>query len=184
MNKNTRSLICWDFSSKANFTLKYNKIYKYVDVQNFMTYTEIKKRNNNQYYYRVISVRKGLKVTKLRDYLGVNLKKSELKKKEIIADLSLQEKADFERLIFQIQNILKQNNVKKAGIFGSFVKRENKKTSDIDIIIEPPKNIGFGFIKIKEQLERKLKKDVDLITYDSLSPFLREEIMNSEVRII
>lgn len=149
-----------------------------------MSYTEIKKRNEKLYFYRVVSIRKGLNVSKIREYLGVNLSKTELKKKEIITDLILKERVEFEKLIFQIQNILKQNNVKKAGVFGSFAKKRNNIKSDIDIIIEPPKNIGFGFVKIKEQLEKKLKRNIDLITYDSLSPFLRDEVLNSEVRIL
>ena len=49
-----------------------------------MVYTEIKERNGKKYYYRVLSVRKGNKISKNRKYLGVNLSKEALflKKKE------------------------------------------------------------------------------------------------------
>ncbi len=47
-----------------------------------MTYTEIKKRNDKRYYYRVKSIRKGAKVEKQRIYLGANLNKEQLKKLE------------------------------------------------------------------------------------------------------
>ncbi len=47
-----------------------------------MTYTEIKKRNDKRYYYRVKSIRKGKKVEKQRIYLGANLNKEQLKKLE------------------------------------------------------------------------------------------------------
>ena len=43
-----------------------------------MTYTEIKERNGEKYYYRVVSIRKGSSVLKKREYLGVNLNKEEL----------------------------------------------------------------------------------------------------------
>ena len=51
-----------------------------------MAYTEVKERNEKRYYYRVISVRKGEKISKARKYLGVNLRKEELSLKERAAD--------------------------------------------------------------------------------------------------
>jgi deoxyhypusine synthase len=54
-----------------------------------MAYTEIKERNNKKYYYRVLSIRKNDKVNKKRIYLGTDLLSSDLKTKEIEADLEL-----------------------------------------------------------------------------------------------
>lgn len=84
----------------------------------------------------------------------------------------------------KIIHILKKNNVAKAGIFGSYARGEAKKNSDIDIVIQPPKGIGFGFAGIKIQLEEKLGRKVDLITYKSIHPYLKKYILDDEVRII
>ncbi len=54
-----------------------------------MTYTEIKKKPNRKYYYRVKSIRKGKKVNKKRIYLGANLNQKQLKEKEQKADEEL-----------------------------------------------------------------------------------------------
>jgi len=54
-----------------------------------MAYTEIKERNNKKYYYRVLSIRNENKVRKRRIYLGTDLSNSDLKVKEIEADLEL-----------------------------------------------------------------------------------------------
>jgi cell filamentation protein, protein adenylyltransferase len=54
-----------------------------------MVYTEVKKKNGKSYYYRVLSFRKKKKVSKKRVYLGVDLKKSQLYKKEKQADKEL-----------------------------------------------------------------------------------------------
>ncbi len=54
-----------------------------------MTYTEIKKKGEKKYYYRVKSIRQGKKVNKQRIYLGGNLTKQELKEKEQQADKKL-----------------------------------------------------------------------------------------------
>ena len=51
-----------------------------------MVFTEIKERGDKKYYYRVKSIRKGEKVEKKRVYLGANLNKQELLKKEKQAD--------------------------------------------------------------------------------------------------
>jgi len=54
-----------------------------------VVYTEIKEKNGRKYYYRVKSVKQDKKVNKERIYLGVNLNKEDLKKKEIEADKKL-----------------------------------------------------------------------------------------------
>lgn len=61
---------------------------------------------------------------------------------------------------------------------------EQTKKSDIDIIVEPPKGIGFGFVGIQTELEKTLGKKVDLLTYKGLSPYLKKDILKEEVRIL
>jgi len=92
------------------------------------------------------------------------------------------------RIIKSIQSkivpTLKRNGVVKAGIFGSYARGEAKKNSDIDILIQPPKGIGFGFVGIQLELETKLKKKVDLLSYRAIHPLLKRRILSEEVRII
>ncbi len=54
-----------------------------------MVYTEIKEKKRRKYYYRVRSVKRDNKTSKERVYLGVNLSKEKLKKKEKEADKKL-----------------------------------------------------------------------------------------------
>lgn len=54
-----------------------------------MVYTEIKEKSGRRYYYRVKSVREKNKVKKERQYLGVDLNKKDLFKKEAEADKEL-----------------------------------------------------------------------------------------------
>src|SRR3989344_451199 len=51
-----------------------------------MVYTEVQEKNSKKYYYRVKSVKKKNKVSKIRKYLGVNLKKRDLIRLEKEAD--------------------------------------------------------------------------------------------------
>lgn len=153
-----------------------------------MAYTEIKKRNNKLYYYRVLSIRKGKKVAKKRQYLGVNLSKEDLKEKERAADNKLNVKkksTGINKLIPKIVLILKRNDIRKAGIFGSYAKGDFKKNSDIDILIMPPKNMSLLDISgLKIELEDALRKKVDLVSYKYIHPQLRDKILESEVKII
>ena len=84
----------------------------------------------------------------------------------------------------KIIKILKKNNVKKASIFGSYARGEQKKNSDIDILIEPPEGIGYGFIKIEFELEDELGRKVDLLSYKAIHPLLKKRILKEEVRLI
>ena len=157
-----------------------------------MVYTEIQKRNKRKYYYRVISIRKGNKVSKKRKYLGVDLFDKELAEKEKKADKVLlknklkkdAKKSVIEKIKPKIIKILKKNKIKKAGIFGSYVKGEQKKNSDIDILIQPPKGMGLQFVGVQFELEKALKRKVDLVSYNGISPYLKDKILSQEVRII
>ena len=75
-----------------------------------MAYTEIKGKKRKRYYYRVKSIRLGAKVKKKRVYLGVNLTKDELSRKEKEADkeLMLLNSLLNEKKIKELEEIKKQ----------------------------------------------------------------------------
>ena len=138
-----------------------------------MVYTEVKEKNEKKYYYRVKSIREGKKFRKKRIYLGRDMSKEKLAIKENLADerLNIRKKYNaLDKITPEIKKILKKNNIKKAGIFGSYAVGKQKKNSDIDILVEPPKGIGSGFVGIQFELEDKLKKKVDVVSYNGLSP--------------
>ncbi len=89
-------------------------------------------------------------------------------------------KSTEEKIVF----ILKKNGVTKASIFGSYARGDATKNSDVDILIEPPRGIGLGFVGIKLELEKEIGRKVDLLTYNSIHPYLKKYIVADEVRII
>ena len=155
-----------------------------------MAYTEIKERNEKKYYYRVRSIRKGNKVLKKRIYLGRNLSKEKLLMQEQSADRRLNITKNkiwlesINKFIPKIKKVLMKNNIKKAGIFGSYARGEQKKNSDIDILIKPAKNMGFRFFGLQLDLEEKISKRVDLLSYKWIHPSLKQKILKEEIRII
>lgn len=157
-----------------------------------MVYTEMRNINRKKYYYRVISVRKGNKVSKRRVYLGYDLSNSELSKKEKTADERLLHKKtkktnkEIEKIKSKITDILKKNNVNRAGIFGSYSRGEERKDSDIDIAVNiEDKNMSLlGFIKLISSLEEALKRKVDLVEYNAIKSRIKDKILNEEIRIL
>lgn len=156
-----------------------------------MVYTEVRNINGRKYYYRVLSVRKKNKVSKKRVYLGCELSKQDISHKEKEADEKLLGKKvkvnkEIEKIKSKINHILKDNKVIKAGIFGSYSRGEQRKDSDIDIVVEiNDKNMSLiGFIGLIRLLEEALNKKVDLVEYSAIKPLIKDRILNEEIRII
>ncbi len=73
------------------------------------------------------------------------------------------------KIIEKIKPILIKYQVKKASIFGSYARGDfNPKKSDIDILFESPKDMGLEAVLLKRDLEKKLKKKVDLVSYNGI----------------
>lgn len=66
----------------------------------------------------------------------------------------------------KIVPILKHHGVKKAGLFGSLVRGELSRKSDIDILVEIDEDISLlDFVGIKLEIEETLGRKVDLVEY-------------------
>jgi len=72
----------------------------------------------------------------------------------------------------KITEILRENylylaseyGVRRIGLFGSYAKDVPTEASDIDIVVEFDRPIGFRFVEFTEYLERLLGKSVDVLT--------------------
>jgi predicted nucleotidyltransferase len=85
----------------------------------------------------------------------------------------------------QMLPILKKEKISKAGIFGSYSRGDNKRTSDIDILIQAPSSMTLlDLVRIKILLENKLKKSVDLVEYQTIKPQIKKQILSEEIRIL
>jgi len=88
------------------------------------------------------------------------------------------DKTVLEARLREYKPILKDRySVKKIGIFGSYVRNEQKEDSDIDIIVEFSGPVGFQFIDLKLYLEEILNSKVDLVTPNALKPQIKEQIL-------
>lgn len=94
-------------------------------------------------------------------------------------------KQSLRAIILKATPILKEAGVTRSSIFGSYVHGEEKDDSDIDMLVDFPRGKGlFEFVGLAQQLEEVLGKKVDLVTYKSLHPLLKERILAEQVLIL
>jgi hypothetical protein len=76
------------------------------------------------------------------------------------------------------EDLKKEYGVKEIGIFGSFVKGEQKEVSDVDILIELERPVGFvKFMKLEKRISDILGVKVDLVTKKALKPYIGQRIL-------
>lgn len=81
----------------------------------------------------------------------------------------------------KILPILKAQGVEKAAIFGSFAKGTENKKSDIDFLVKlSSTKTLLDLVGLKIDLEKKLGRKVDVITYNSLNPHLKKIILDEQ----
>lgn len=84
----------------------------------------------------------------------------------------------------QMPELTERYRVKSLGIFGSYVRGEQKRSSDMDILVEferPPDLIKF--MDLEEHLANELGVKVDLVPRRALRGEIGERILNEVVTV-
>ncbi len=86
---------------------------------------------------------------------------------------------DIENAIKKIKPELEQKfGIKKIGIFGSYSKGLANEESDIDLIVDIKHPIGLiRFIQIEQYLTDILNRKVDLLTFQGIKPYIKQDIL-------
>src|SRR5258708_23684205 len=93
-------------------------------------------------------------------------------------NLSLQDKV-------MLQSFFASKPVKKAYLFGSYARNEAMSDSDIDLLVELDysQRIGLGFIQMQFDLEKLLRRKVDLVSDDGLSKYIKPYVDKEKILI-
>ena len=87
-------------------------------------------------------------------------------------------KEDIKKILVRNKRILKKYKVNKIGIFGSFATGKTKKRSDVDLLVEFEDMIDlFDFVHLNDEIQQILKSRVDLVTADTIKPYIKPKIM-------
>jgi uncharacterized protein len=82
------------------------------------------------------------------------------------------------------QELKERYKVRSLGIFGSYVRNEQKKGSDLDILVEfdePPSLLRF--LQLEHYLSDLLGVRVDLVMKDTLKPAIGRRILSEVVSV-
>ena len=92
---------------------------------------------------------------------------------------------DIEKILRENKPVLRERfKVKEIGIFGSFVRGEQKKRSDVDILVEFAEPVGlFEFMDLEEYLKKILGIGVDLVSKKALKPRIGKRILEEVIYI-
>ena len=81
--------------------------------------------------------------------------------------------------------ILKAAGVKRSSLFGSVVRGEATKKSDIDILVEfSHGKTLFDFVDLELKLEDILGRKVDLGEFGTIKPRIKDQVLKQQVRIL
>ena len=80
--------------------------------------------------------------------------------------------------------LAKQFGVKSLLLFGSVARNETTPISDVDLLVEFDRPVGyFGLFALQDHLEKLLGCSVDLGTSESLKPYIKERVMGELIRV-
>jgi len=95
------------------------------------------------------------------------------------------QRTGIEKIKNKILPILKQAGVKRSSLFGSYVRGDQTDSSDIDILVELPEGSSLlDLIGLEIELKKAVGKKVDLLTYNSINPLLKDYIQKDQLRIL
>lgn len=92
---------------------------------------------------------------------------------------TIKTKQDILNVLDQRRDDLRALGVRRIGLFGSFVRGEQRPDSDIDLLVEfePGRKTFDSFMELCFLLEEILQHRIELVTIESLSPYLGPHIL-------
>ncbi len=108
--------------------------------------------------------------------INTNIKSSKKKAKNA---------AHYSKLIKQnLSRLTQEYNISYLGIFGSYIRGEQKENSDLDILVEFSKEPDLlEFIGLKQELSEILGVEVDLVMKNALKPKIGKRILEEVIQI-
>jgi uncharacterized protein len=90
----------------------------------------------------------------------------------------VKDKQEVHQIIKSHQSSIQRFGAERLGIFGSFVRGEQKDGSDVDIVVEfeEGKKTFRNFMNLAEYLEALLNRKVELVTWESLASFVQRNV--------
>lgn len=74
--------------------------------------------------------------------------------------------------------VMRKYGIKRASLYGSFARGNERPDSDVDLLIDfGTGSMGmFAYMRLVNEMERVLHRKVDIVTRESMSPYMRPSI--------
>ena len=83
-----------------------------------------------------------------------------------------------------LADLCESNDIQRLRVFGSYARGEESMNSDIDLIADFTRRKSLlDLVRIEREFSHRLGRPVDLVTENSLSPYLRDRIL-AEARLV
>ena len=95
---------------------------------------------------------------------------------------------ELERIMNEIRNnmpyLQEKYRVKSIGLFGSYIRGEQKERSDVDMLVEFAHPVTLlEFVALENSLNEMIGKKVDLVMKNALKPRIGERILEEVVYV-
>jgi predicted nucleotidyltransferase len=89
------------------------------------------------------------------------------------------------RKLKEILPVLRERfSVKRIGVFGSYVRGEQKKGSDLDVLVELYETVDlFELVELEDFISESLGVKVDLVLQSALKPRIKDRILSEVVYV-
>lgn len=93
---------------------------------------------------------------------------------------AVQNKEQVFALIQSHKAAIRQFGAARLGLFGSFVRNQQREDSDIDFVVEflEGRKKYKNYVHLAYYLEKLLNRYVQLVTWEAMAPFVKKEVEN------
>ena len=81
------------------------------------------------------------------------------------------------------RDAIRNYGVKELGIFGSFVRNEQRPDSDVDVLVEMERNTFDAYMDLLFFFEDLFGRKVDLVVKDTIKPMIRNRVLRETVYV-
>lgn len=100
--------------------------------------------------------------------------------------MSVENKQEVLALLKEHESELRESGVARLGLFGSFARDEQRSESDVDLLIEfaVGQKTFDNLMRVGDYLENLFARRVELVTPESLSPYLKPRIVREAEYVV
>ncbi|MDD5092484.1 MAG: nucleotidyltransferase family protein [Candidatus Wallbacteria bacterium] len=86
------------------------------------------------------------------------------------------------KILNRLEQLCREHRVTYLGLFGSAARGEQKRNSDVDLLVRFAEGSGkslFDLVQLEEEMKKIFRRKIDLLTEGSISPYILPEVLKT-----